>query len=95
MNEAIANQLYDVLVNTCGAAESYRDHFIYSLLKDKYPMTEFRFGGKLGMGGKFWRNSNRFYVTCYSLDEYPEERAIIDQANEQLAVIRSTVEGVW
>jgi hypothetical protein len=92
MNE-LANKVYDVLVEEAGATEegsTGRTMFLNS-----WPITEYRFCGALGGGGKIryqngWPNlrtqrRERWYVTCYSEDETPERREIIERTNKRLA----------
>ena len=45
----LANRIYDVLVAEAGASEYFRQDFLYH-----FGTHEFRFGGDLGFGGKFW-----------------------------------------
>jgi hypothetical protein len=61
--------------------------FVRALLKEDDPVTEWRVGGKLGFGGKFWRYDGKVFVTCYPEDRTPERDAIIKQTNEELARI--------
>jgi hypothetical protein len=78
-----ASHIYDILVRVCGAPEHYRNDFIFAQARENWPI-EWRFQGKLGFGGKFWRNNGRKYVNCYPEDETPKRLEIIRQANEQL-----------
>lgn len=89
MAEAQAEAVWQILVEMCGARS---DHgFIHH--QTSAHVTEWRFGGLLGFGGKFWRTSGhrpdgtwgeQWRVDCYIEDETPERRAIIDAANERL-----------
>lgn len=75
----IANQIWDVLVSTCGATERGRYDFVmYSMFND---LTEYRFIGNLGFGGKFYNN---FRVDCYPEDDTPEREQAIIVANKLL-----------
>ena len=76
---------YDILVNICGASEDMRDSFIQNHLDKNYP-HEWRFIGKLGYGGKYWR-TGRCYVTCYREDETDERLIIINRANIELEML--------
>ena len=94
LNEDIANKVYDILVAEAGAynSEHERQYFVFAQTKkpeeynEQGGCTEFRFGGKLGFGGKFW-NTNRFYVTTYSECEGTIEEKIITKVNELLKPI--------
>lgn len=81
-------QVYDVLVQRAGAHEGMREHFLDTCerwaAKDPYQTNEFRFVGKLGMGGKFWLCPESFHVSCYSEDSTPERREIIEKTNSEL-----------
>ena len=56
-----ANAVYDVLVQECGAAGGHdRESFVSQQTTDE--IAEWRFCGKLGFGGKFWRGHNHASV---------------------------------
>jgi len=57
-----ANQVYDILVTSCGAPEPDRESFVFDQTGDS-PAREWRFQGTLGFGGKFWGDT--FNVSCY------------------------------
>lgn len=76
---------YDLLVSTGNAHEDMWDRKAFvSSFTDGVGTREWRFQGHLGFGGKFWRNGTRHYVSCYSEDETPERRAMIDDLNRQI-----------
>lgn len=79
-------RVYDLLIEHAGAPKSgdTRLSFVLYFTDAASRGTEFRFCGKLGMGGKFWRNAGRFYVTCYKEDETPERLAIIAATNKAI-----------
>jgi len=79
--------IYDVLVQECSASEGLRDNFVASLndyRENPRPPFEYRFRGKLGIGGKYYESATGPWVGCYSEDMTPERRAIIDAANQRL-----------
>lgn len=87
-----ADAIYDVLVKTVGAPERQRGHFVHA--QTNAYVSEWRFQGALGFGGKFWRNSGRrrdeswgelWYVNCYQEDETAATRRLISRANTMLA----------
>lgn len=86
IDEAIAAEIYAILMEECGAPEVYRESFIYAFGKDRQP-TEWRFCGKLGFGGKFWQNCDKWYVNAYSEDLTSERERMIEAANERLSVL--------
>lgn len=46
--------------------------------------TEFRIGGLLGFGGKFWNEAHGFRVSCYREDMGPDTLRILTQTNYDL-----------
>lgn len=81
-----AGKIWDILVECAGAYDSKRerDSFIHYQLKG---CTEYRFGGKLGFGGKFWNNASMWYVNCYKEDLTPELEKIIEDTNTRLKAL--------
>ena len=78
------HRVYSILVSEGGAPESMRASFVYHCTEEK--LTEWRFQGRLGFGGKIWlRYDGLLYVNCYSEDETPDRRKLIDSLNAQLA----------
>ena len=95
MNPKQANLIYDILVRLCSAVEGDRESFVFHLTGEN-PPVEWRFGGVLGFGGKFWANNNRLYVTCYREDETSKRRKVIDRTNDALDALTESwrTEGV-
>ena len=85
IKESLAHKIYDVLAKHCGASEQERHHFVYLQIKG---CTEYRFRGIFGLGGKFWNNNGRLYVTCYPEDAIPERNSIIKSVNQRLAILK-------
>jgi hypothetical protein len=89
--EKYANDIWDILMQYAGATEYWRSNF----LACRNEITEYRFQGKLGFGGKFWNQmhvipssmtfSQGWDVTCYSEDETPERKEMVRKTNERLA----------
>jgi hypothetical protein len=80
----IYDQAYTILVEECGANELGRSDFLAVMLNEP-DISEYRFQGKLGYGGKFWPNNGPTpYVTCYPEDETPTRRGMIERANKRL-----------
>lgn len=77
---------YDILVEEAGAPEDRRDAFVSNMCS-KIPTHEWRFGGHLGYGGKFRKQTMR--VDCYPEDETPERLEIIRVTNEALQSLKS------
>lgn len=73
------NSIYNILVKLGGASEMMREAFIHAQIHD---CREWRFGGKLGHGGKYWNYENQ--VNCYSEDLTKERQLIIDNINSEL-----------
>ena len=81
-----ANQVYDVLVKMGSASESMRDSFIYHHCESKNGCSEWRFGGKLGFGGKYRVQCNK--VDCYSEEETPSILNLITEINNELSKLK-------
>jgi hypothetical protein len=72
----IFNKIYDVLVESGGAPEHARDGFIFYHVGHHHPacnssgmVSEWRFMGYFGMGGKLFCSVDLFNVSYYSEDE--------------------------
>ena len=78
-----ANKIYDVLVSEGGASEFMRDAFVYAYKLDE--ITEWRFSGNLGFGGKYWSQDNS--VNYYSEDETKERDILVEKINKLLSDI--------
>ena len=99
LSKEIANEIYTILVEVCGAPDPtritksgeeynpYRYEFVYEFSEKEEPTREWRFCGNLGFGGKFWHNNDKFYVSCYREDETPEREKAICEANDKLIEI--------
>jgi hypothetical protein len=82
-----------ILEEECGYRRADRfDDFVYHVAtigKDDWNVCrEYRFMGELGFGGKFRNNGKRNntpYVDCYSENETPSRREMIERANKRLA----------
>lgn len=81
------NQVYSLLVERAGAAESMRDDFVARMVmwtaRNPYSSEEFRFMGGLGMGGKFWLTPESFHVSAYpeDIELRPHYKAVIEETN--------------
>lgn len=94
LSKEIANEIYDILVEDCGAPDrsielekTYlveRGEFVREFSEKDNPTKEWRFCGRLGFGGKFWHNNDRFYVSCYAEDRTEEREEMMNCANEKL-----------
>lgn len=80
-----ANAVFDILVQHAGASEWQREEFV--LLHTTGRCDEFRFMGRLGAGGKFWRHG--WTVSCYPEDQTPERAVAIARTNSALAGCRA------
>ncbi len=77
------DRVWDILMRECGAPESLRADFLYRMGQG---VTEFRFQGKLGYGGKYRPNvySKQGSVSCYAEDLTPERVRAIRAADKAL-----------
>ena len=89
-----ANAVWDVLVEHAGASEDGREGFIFHAGSGN--LTEYRFIGSLGFGGKFWldRHDGSWRVTCYREDETAARLAAIGVTNAALAGLRASYEAL-
>lgn len=83
-NKVFYDKVYDILVETGKALPRERHDFINAFMDEKYPTSEWRFGGLLGSGGKY-RSYNK--VTCYGEEETPERLKLIEEINEKLLAL--------
>lgn len=82
MTKETASKIYDILVVVGGAYEPMRSPFIHYQIEKDYQGKEWRFGGALGFGGKYWTDTN--CVSCYSEDETPKRLKLINKINRML-----------
>ncbi len=80
---ALAGKVHDILVACAGARRSDLHSFVFAMGEG---CEEYRFGGSLGFGGKFW--TERFAVSCYPEDETIMRLAVIDNTNQALSLLR-------
>lgn len=86
MNTKYAHLIYDILVDECGANPEQRQAFV--IAQTTYWPSEYRFGGCLGSGGKFWNSGGNWYINCYKEDENREVNRRIDLANRRLTDLK-------
>lgn len=79
-------RVYDVLVDRAGAPVSQREDFVRRQTEkaDLWRTDEWRFGGLLGMGGKFWAGPEHFFVNCYPEDRTPSRVSVMVETNAEL-----------
>jgi hypothetical protein len=82
LSTADAERVYDILVKGCGASENGRADFVSTVTTDG--LTEYRFMGDLGFGGKLYAE-NPLRVSCYQEDETPDRLEMIALTNQKLA----------
>lgn len=77
--------VWDVLMELAGATEDWRADFVRHATRLPMGDLEYRFGGKLGFGGKVRsRSDGTWSVDCYPEDETPERRAIVAAVNVRI-----------
>lgn len=86
LDEKLAADVYDILVQLGGAQEHWRPTFIEYVTTTEH--SEWRFMGHLGAGGKFYVPN--FRVDMYRESETPERIAIRAQINERLAPLATS-----
>lgn len=87
---------YDIMVKHALISNNPDDkaYFVYCFTNPNDSIYEYRVGGTLGFGGKFWRNDGKLYVSCYSEDLTPTRKKIIEQINKEFVKLIPP-EGVW
>jgi hypothetical protein len=85
LTEGQARRVWRVLVALAGARWSERTAFTWYQVRGRlvYP-----FDSKLGLGGMFWNQGGRWFVTCPLPDRTPERLRIMEQVNRLLEQIR-------
>lgn len=90
--ESLAESMWSVLCDHAGAHPSGGNQFMQSVRH--YGLTEYRFCGSLGFGGKVrwsdWRSERDgcpIYVDCYPEDETAERRQAINSTNAALRMV--------
>lgn len=91
-----ATAIYALLVEYAGANPSARDDFV-AVQTDRH-IGEYRFGGSLGFGGKFWRRHvpggrEQWAVTCYPEDQTPARTSTIAETNRVLSLLAAELGG--
>ena len=80
------DRVYDILVQKGGAYEGMREGFLYYHLDESIGYYEWRFGGKLGFGGKYRAEKNA--IDCYREDENKKTLKLIDEINKDLVELK-------
>jgi hypothetical protein len=90
-SEEILGKMYDILIEHAGARQDNydRNSFVRCALNWDYRFTfEYRFMGRLGGGGKIWLPLHRNpYISCYSEDETPDRKGMMDETNKKLVAL--------
>lgn len=81
LETAILHEIYMILIKHCGAQESNKDQFVEYFLNNG---KEWRFGGNLGFGGKFYMD-NPPRIDCYNEDLNNKRSVIITIVNRLLS----------
>lgn len=90
MTDAVLEKIWEILVCHCGARADGLGDFLdlCSLVDQDRHVTEYRFCGSFGFGGKVWIKPGKIpYVTCYQEDQTSERKAMIQAANNALAAL--------
>ena len=84
--------VYSALVEIGGANELERDGFVdYFTSPREHSDLEWRFRGKLGFGGKFYRGWEQFYVAYYPENHTPARDEIEARLNHRIAGLIETM----
>lgn len=85
-NPDFYRDVYAVLVELGGANINNRADFVHHYTTNP-EACEWRFCGRFGFGGKFYRCWDRCYVSMYSEDRTPEITTLLDALNQQIAAL--------
>jgi hypothetical protein len=88
--EEYFSRCYDVLCRHAGARDSTLERMSFVMHTSGtrvHPTSEWRFGGTLGFGGKFWPNDGDPYVTCYPEDMTEKRAETVAAVNKLLKEI--------
>jgi hypothetical protein len=93
-DRAFFEQAYDLLVRHLNAVNDAGEKkaFVDAYCQREHRATEWRFGGSLGFGGKFWRNAGRFYVSCYPEDATKTRKKNIAKVDAALKTLAETLQ---
>lgn len=80
----VASKIFDIL-KEAGVAEGDRADFIITQMRG---CVEYRFGGKLGYGGKFWNYHDSWYVNYYQEDKTRDRDSIVKTVNKKLVKLK-------
>jgi hypothetical protein len=88
MNKELAQRVYAVLVDVCGASNDERSQWRFEdAFEGDHPASQYRFEGSLGYGGKFFFPS--FSVSYYCENQTPEGDETCKRANALLEPLRA------
>jgi hypothetical protein len=95
----IFTRVYAVLVRLAQApiswGQDFTRHHARKTDQRAWNTSEWRFGGSLGMGGKFWSDVESFRVSCYSEDRTPERAETLRLCNEALKPLHEEYRAFW
>lgn len=85
-----------VILMAVGASPSMQADFVRYFTEDAGSAIhrEWRFQGKLGFGGKFWRRPSGHDVNCYTEDLTSERKKLIKYANDLIKALEARFEGI-
>ena len=90
MDKTIASRIYDILVIHAGASDRGDDLQSFVWTQER-GCREYRFGGSLGFGGKFYADRFEWRVGCYREDDTPARCRAIQEANAALVSLREEI----
>jgi hypothetical protein len=84
--EADCEKIYNILLEA-GATEYWRQDFVMHM---SGTTREYRFGGMLGFGGKFYNCADRWYISCYPEDRTEARGQMIENINAKLRALQES-----
>lgn len=87
-----AVKVYDILVRECDADPTQAPAFVQYMTSpqaDHLGGKEWRFGGRLGFGGKLYVYSHVWHVNCYDEDANTVRRNLMFRVNDMIGHVEA------
>ncbi len=86
MTKEQAEAVYKILVSRCAANASKEQEFVDCVTDPNN--QEYRFGGELGFGGKFFHSNSRWWVSCYKENGTVRIIKMMNETNRELTLLK-------
>lgn len=88
----MAESIWEVLVIHCGASAAPRHQEAFAAIATEPEFSEYRFGGNLGFGGKFFATDTKWWVSCAKENDTAETMRMVNAANKELVLLKASME---